>query len=236
MTSPRIFLAVPNYGNTLPRRSAQTIHAESSVHPLFRLVAGSSLLTQTFNALWCSALNHRADGITHFAMLHDDIDIEGDWIDTLIEEMDRTGADILSVVVPMKTPNGLTSTAIDSGGWTHRRLTMTEVANLPETFDALDVPWADGRPLLVNTGCMLVKFDKPWVEQVCFHIADKNVKGEDGQWKPLVFPEDWGFSRWANQNGLKVMATTKVRLQHIGKASFPNHGQWGQASDTENTP
>lgn len=231
--TPKIFLAVPNYEGILTSRAAQTIHSESSVHPMMRVVAGSSLLTQTFNALWCTALNHREANITHFAMLHSDIEPEGLWIDELIEEMQRTDADIISAVVPMKSNDGLTSTAIDSGGWTPRRLTMAEVANLPQTFEAIDVPWSNGNPLLVNTGCMLVRFDQKWVENVCFHIEDKIVRSDDGQFRPLVFPEDWGFSRWANQQGLKVMATTKVRLDHLGKARFPNQGVWGRATDTQ---
>ncbi len=230
---PRIFLAVPNYDGLLHRRAAQTIYTESSVHPMMRVVAGSSLLTQTFNALWCTALNRREDGITHFAMLHSDVEPEGFWVDTLIEEMETTGAHVMSAIVPLKSNNGLTSTAIDNGGWTPRRLTMTEVSYLPQTFDAIDVPWSNGHPLLVNTGCICIRFDQEWVERVCWHIGDKNVRGEDGQWKPLVFPEDWGFSRWANQARLKVMATTKVRLTHNGKTAFPNYGAWGQMTDDQ---
>lgn len=237
----RIFIAVPTYDGKLTSRAAQTIYTESTIHEKMTLVARSSLLCQTMNALWCAALNRRGDGITHFAMLHADIEPDGFWIDTMIGEMDRTGADVLSAVSPLKNNQGLTSTAIqsDDNRWRHRRLTMAELLVLPETFEASDVPWSAGRPLLVNTGCIVCRFDQPWVERVCFHIEDDIARNSEGAFEPRVFSEDWNFSRWANNEGLKVMATTKVRLTHIGDAPFPNYGKWGQETDDaipEETP
>lgn len=186
----------------------------------------------------------REQGVTHFAMLHDDIQPADGWIDTLLEEMNRVDADIISVVVPLKENSGLTSTAIDTDPWRPRRLTMREVAKLPETFNGWDARnlglgsdhlselWPC---LLVNTGCWICKFTDEWAERAFFHVRDKIIR-VNGHFEPRVAPEDWEFSRWAHNEGLKVYATTKVHLTHSGTAQFQNWGSWGQETDEVNTP
>lgn len=243
MSDPRptaVFIAVPSRDGRLPTRAAYSIYTDGAATTEKKIACSlsSSLLTYTFNSLWCAALNMRSQGVTHFAMLHDDIQPADGWIDTLLEEMNRVDADIISVVVPLKENSGLTSTAIDTDPWRPRRLTMREVAKLPETFRSSDVPWnkADDA-LLVNTGCWLCKFTLPWVERVCFHVDDEIVR-VNGHFEPRVASEDWNFSRdlW-NQYGaeIKVYATTKVHLTHSGTAQFQNWGSWGQETDEANT-
>lgn len=201
-----------------------------------KLVIGeftASLLAFGFNSLWHQAAAAAPQhGITHFAMLHADIEPQPWWVDVLHEEMDRTGADILSVVVPIKSPEGVTSTAI--GDWHDewaqpRRLTMREVVQLPETFSANDASCGVGHPsgpLLVNTGCWMARRGV-WWSDVCFTIRDRIAIAPDGRPMPQVIPEDWGFSRWAHQRGLKVMATRKVQLQHVGPWAWSNTHAWG---------
>lgn len=233
-SSPRIFLAVPSYDGKLTSRAAQTIYTASTVNMKMEAVGSSSLLCYGFNSAWCMALNHRKDGITHFAMLHNDIQPEDGWIDTLIAEADKHEADIVSCVVPLKNNSGITSTAIDTDYFHPRRLTIRETASLPETFSAEDVPWSGVNMLLVNSGCWICRFTAPWVDRVCFSIEDRIERMPDGTFEPRVVSEDWNFSRFAHREDLKVMATTKVKLTHVGVAPFPNYGEWGQAADEVN--
>lgn len=231
----RVFIAAPGYDG--PPRASQVLYTASTLNLKMEAQTNCSLLTYNFNQLWCHALNQRSNGVTHFAMLHADIILQPEsayWVDILIDEMDRYDADVMSSVVPLKNSQGLTSTAIDTDEWRPRRLTIRECNNLPETFTANDVPWAEGRNLLVNTGCMVIRFGNPWVERVCFHVQDKIVKGADGMFTPHVMPEDWHFSRQCHQEDLTVMATGKVKLNHIGVAPFPNYGEWGDAMDKAN--
>jgi hypothetical protein len=156
----------------------------------YNYTMGCSLLCKGFNELWTLALNNQAElGFTHFAMLHSDIVPEDGWLDLLVDEQQRTGADVVSCVSPLKSGEGLTSTAIDGDGeWNlSRRLTMREVMKLPETFGVEDcgVPdcspssphWNPNRRLLVNTGCWIADLSKPWVRQFHFRTEDRIVVG-----------------------------------------------------------
>jgi len=159
-------------------------------------------LPYAFNNHWRAALNYQLAGknIRYFAMLHDDIVPEDFWLDTLLDELELTGADLISAVVPLKDGRGLTSTAIDDPNdpWdVYRRLHMNEVVTLPETFSAKDC-WKTegdkGRALLANTGCWVCRFDRLWRWQVHFQIntAMVFIVGEDwsgryGDGEPEVF-------------------------------------------------
>lgn len=234
-----VFIAVPSRDGRLPTRAAYSIYTDGAATTEKKIACSlsSSILTYTFNSLWCAALNMREQGITHFAMLHDDIQPADGWIDTLLEEMNRVDADIISVVVPLKENSGLTSTAIDTDPWRPRRLTMREVAKMPETFSRLDLSpgMPEAIPLLINTGCWLCKFTDEWVARACFHVRDKIIR-TNGHFEPRVASEDWEFSRFARKEGLKVYATTKVHLTHSGTAQFQNWGLWGQETDEVNIP
>lgn len=233
MNTPRIFLACPTYDGHRHDRSSQTLHTASTVHEKMFSSIHTSLLSFGFNHLWCQALNLRHQGVTHFAMLHSDIQPEDYWIDTLLAQMEKANSDIVSVVVPLKNFSGITSTAIDNDPWRPRRITLRESANLPETFCAEDVPWANGNGLLVNTGCWICRFTEDWVERVHFHIEDEIwINPETNQYEPRNFPEDWRFSRQANRNKIRIMATTAVELVHLGAFGFSNRGGYGADEDS----
>lgn len=198
---------------------------------------GSSLLAKGFNTIWHGALEIRRReperGITHFGMLHADIAPEPGWVDVLVDEMERTGADVVSAVVPIKDGKGLTSTAVEDPAdeWSVlRRLTMREVHRLPETFSIDDLGYDDGRALLVNTGCWLADLSKPWCRDVVFTIRDCVRFLADGTPEVCVIPEDWGFSKWLHGRGGKVLATRKVKLVHFGGADgYGNTEAWGSS-------
>lgn len=191
---------------------------------VFRLHNQTSLLNHCFNNLWATALNMRQADLTHFAMIHSDIAPPMGWLDQLIEEQQRVGADILSAVVPIKDAHGLTSTAVGMGDpWRRRRLSMKEVYGLPETFNANDV----GGPLLVNTGLWVCDFTKPWVEDFHFECRDRIRRRSDGEFVSEVIPEDWLASQRWNELGLSVWATRKVLVRHDGEGAYENGHAWG---------
>lgn len=188
----------------------------------------SSLLTLTFNRLWVAALNERQH-FTHFVMLHDDVvPLNPGWLDVLVSEQQKSRADVLSSVVPIKDERGLTSTAIlDRRSNKMRRLTMSEACDLPDTFDANDAGYP-GCVILPNTGCWIADFTRPWVEKICFTIRDKNFRGPDGQWQTQCFGEDWDFGVQCADLGVRVCATRAVPIVHKGSFDYPNMVGWGR--------
>jgi hypothetical protein len=205
-------------------------------------MAASSLLCHNFNQLWCQALNGTQEGKgprpEFFAMHHSDIAAPPNWLDRLIEEMEARQAVLCSAVVAIKDFRGLTSTALlDVQESKLRRITVRELDSLPETFDAFDVAKAWGLPLedprryvlCANTGLWACRFSGDWVEQVAFENGDRIVQ-RDGEYVPMVFPEDWMFSSTLAQMQLKVVCTKKFPLIHFGRAPFATGGDnkpWG---------
>lgn len=235
---PFIFMSQPCYGHVDPDSLAAFWAAPCG--PNIPRVAGkinSSLLARGFNELWTMALNMQDEGqpITHFVMLHADIVPEPMWAEKLLNELTTHRADVVSAVVPIKTQEGLTSTAIDgeSEPWkVEKRLSMHEVMGLPTTFTAADCGFP-GRRLLVNTGCWIADFTKAWRRDVHFEISDRIVRKPTGKYVAETVPEDWAFSRTLARLGCKVMATRAVRLTHGGKIDYPNSEAWGTVTREE---
>lgn len=250
---PKVFLAMPLYGRQVDMMAAQVFLQNATRRQLFDLTGAcrnGTLPTRNFNNLFSRALNEPA--VTHFAMLHGDCTPEDYWLDTLFEELERTGADMIAAVVPIKDERGITSTAIDDPNWfwsPKRRLTMAEIyQSLPETFSIEDCRAAglagpDDR-LLCNTGCWLCDLRKPWAREVdeagrlfChFTVKDAILKLPNGRFKEAVAPEDWNFSRMLAMKGAAVYATRKVGLDHIGEFAFTNKKPWGSVAHDVTDP
>lgn len=242
----QILLTQPLYDGTVVARAAAGFFAWASTREKCDLVQatfGCSLLGRSFNCLWGQALNQAEAGeITHFAMLHADIAPQQNWLDILLDEMERVDADILSVVSPIKDQKGLTSTGIDNpeNPWQpERRFVMQEVVNLlPETFDAEACHTAGLNPnrhaLLVNTGCWIADLRRPWwygrpgKGPLYFTINDRMYRGPDGRIWVDTESEDWYFSRQAAKYGARVFATRKVRIEHYGSIGWSNDSPWGE--------
>lgn len=221
MSIPVVLLGLPaRPGGLVSQGSAiaSFLHPamKASVH--WRVVNGS-VLTFNFNTTWTIALNERANlGLTHFAMLHEDVCPEDFWLDKLLDELRKSDADVVSAVVPIKTSEGTTSTALETPDpWRPNRLSMREVFERPETWTE------DG--LLINTGCWIARLDRPWCEQICFRNQDRIVN-RDGKFVPEFMPEDWDFSRQLRNLGAKVCATRAVRLYHE-REEWNNFTPWG---------
>lgn len=219
-----VFLALPAYGAVEPEQMLAVVETVYSAKgKLKNLVLASksmSLLAHCFNHLWCDALNKRGgpDAPTVFAMLHADICPQSDWLPWMIEEMERVDADILSAVVPIKDNSRDTSTAYyDPEAQSIHRLHVSELDELPGTFDASAFP---GKKLLINTGCWVCRFDRPWVEKVWFEIDDRIKRNAEGKWEPIPLSEDWKFSMLAEKAGARVFATQKLTLTHFGRQGW----------------
>ena len=253
-----VFLALPRFR---PEPEA-LVTAEwplrpGSPHQLVKApLAAAALLPFMFNKLWCAALNERDQRaklreeflkdkgktmlcppppITHFAMAHDDILAEDGWLDKLLDEMERVGADVLSTVIAIKEEGGHTSTArmqtrqmfTEGPGAPLRigpavkpeihRYTLRELSQGLPTFTC-----GQNLQLLVNTGLFVCRFDQPWVEQIHFHFGDSIKRHDDGTYHAYNMPEDWNFSLDAAKLGARVFATRVVKAEHIGRKKYPN--------------
>ena len=228
---PEVVHAMPSYGGGVHLGVAAAFFDKSRRDVVKKFGVGS-LLCRNFNEAWCHALNSRP--VSWFVMQHDDIGpTQPGWLDTLIDEAESGGFDVLSVAMPLKDSRGLSSCGLGDSGdpWKPTcRFTMTELARMPETFTAADIGHPD-KALLVNTGLWCCRFDSPWVEAVCFTIRDAIGLGDDGKFTAMVEPEDWGFSRWAAKRGLRIGVTRKVKANHYGQASYANDGVWGEPYD-----
>lgn len=196
-----------------------------------------SKLTQNFNFLICDALN--LGKFTHFCMIHGDIVPAQGWLKTLHKEMEETGADVISAVVPIKNPKGITSTGLCKEETTPlllRRLTLKEcldpakLANLGLSTSPSGKSFT-GDYIILNTGLMLIDLRKDWIKQITFRVTDQIIVQPDGTRKAFGGSEDWLFSLDARKLGAKLWATTAVKLNHVGGATFSNYEAYGNESE-----
>lgn len=241
MSTPTVYACMPAHSHLVDIQANAALQHPTTRNDIAVKLGQrtSSLLAMGFNHYWCHALNGRFD---YFAMLHADVCPTHGWLDTLMDEMKATGADVISCVIPFKESTGLSSTAIGDPeqSWKpRRRLTMKEIAKLPDTFDAADAGYP-GDVLLVNTGCFLVDLSKPWCRELNddgtakFHFTiNDRIVNLRGQFKAEVESEDWFASRQWAKAGLKVLATKKVAINHRGVFNFPNYGDWGDFAEDQ---
>ena len=239
---PRVFVAMPAGGHVF-FNAAKGLFTPSAKYPCTPVAYSISALASCFNRLWTAALTAQCRGeYTHFAMLHSDIEPEMGWVDTLMDELNEHKLDMISAVVPLKSDDGLTSTAVGAINdiWNQRRLTMTEIFNLPETFTNKDLkPWMkgakrEGHVLLLNTGCWLCDLRKPQWHQYdkhgnarfCFTQKDR-IRLKDEKLIVEFASEDWIWSRDCHNAGLKLGATRKVNVKHFGTTPYDNQSAWG---------
>lgn len=242
--TPKIRLAIPSGRGSVGQWTISAC-CQAIAHSL-RVVPvplGNSSLTHNFNICYADAYNGRRteanpDGYTHFVLLHDDIQpVEIDWIERLYNELVARDLDVLSVIVPIKDGRGITSTAFDTCYWQPRRLTIWELltGRVPGTFTNEDIPTklrSTGMKgtlgnLLINTGLMILRLDRPWSNRVCFQFRNEVYVKEDGSMFPVFEPEDWRFSRFLAQEGARYGATNVVSAIHYGQAAFRSDHKWG---------
>ncbi len=204
--------------------------APSRKHKFVVRTCDAGHIPHNFNTLWCDARDMRAEfGFTHFGLHHSDISVTTPYfLDVLAEEMDRVDADIISCAIAIGDDRGLTSTGVlIPGTWNGRRFTLTEIHDLPETFSIEDTPWP-GCSLMLNTGLMLCRFSKPWADEFSGFTLPTRIITAEGKEHAAQFPEDWGMSKWFNDQGLRVFATRKVKVNHIKPKAYGNGLPWGE--------
>ena len=238
--SDKVFLGMPTRNGMISSGSAQSAMTQVTKYRsvLFRASAHTNL-ELNYNMLLCDALNLRdRDGVKWFAMLHDDVCPEPYWLDILIDEAEKHNADLMSAHVPLKDMRQVSSTAMSFPGeewFPYVRLTLKQIyhENFPNTIDtynavnalrnlpgSLMVNCPLNSRLLTNTGCMVMRLDRPWMDQVCFHKKDTIYKIND-VWNPMTWTEDWMLAEDLHDVGARVMATRKVKLTHFdGKRFF----------------
>ena len=225
-----VFLAVPNAGSILPCCAMAFAQSTANKHNITFSPQQFGDIPHNFNMLWCNALQMRGEpnNITHFAMLHTDIGANTFWLDTLIEEMDRLDADIMSTIVAIKDGRGLTTTGIRYPGvWGTRRFTMKEIMRLPETFSVTDTDEPD-QILAINTGLWVCRLPQSgWPDKMPGFQNEHKITWINNEPCPMFDSEDWMFSDWAASQGLKVYATRKVKAGHQGAYTFENDSAWG---------
>lgn len=233
MDAPMVAWLMPRSGAGIRHYGAAEAYYQHCTESLPRLYLrmGTSMLPRTFNYLWCDARRERKNHpLKLLGMIHDDVAPEPGCLDILYSEMQRVGADMISAVIPIKNDLGVTSTAVDNPDdpYSNRRLCMKEVFNLPETFEAKDIPWRkEGQCLLANTGLFLMRFDQPWVDEFPGFRFQNSIRNQaDGDCNSIDIPEDWDFSRWMASKGLKVFCTRKVKLEHE-LPIYHNTAPWG---------
>src|SRR3984957_20532908 len=242
----RVFLAAPFYGNIDPSCLTGWLHATQrrdygvvvETHP-----KQSSALCNNFNSAFCECMNTREQkNWTAMAMIHADIGTQPGWLDIMLEEMEREEAFVCSAVCCIKDARGATTTGV-SGPHRQgvRRLTMTEIMKLPETFDLDDVRIFDQEPrwnyLAINTGLWVMRLGE-WMEDFPgFCTLDRITRSDDGTYTASVLTEDWNFSAWLAAKKRRVVATRKVKTEHFGSYGYPNDRVWGEwKTDVINMP
>ena len=228
-----VFVAIPTHSGTICDKLAGAMIQATRKGNIAKLsTTNGSVLTRNFNMSLAVALNNR-EKLSHLCIVHGDIEIlKPFWLDTMLEIMAREKADILSVVSPIKTMEGFTSTAIDEPTslphWSVKRLTLHEIfKDYPATFTHPKI--------LLNTALMLIDLGWKGIEKCYFAFEDKLVKDKDGKFHPVGVSEDWVFSRQARALGARMFATREIQINHVGSMRFGNTEPWGDAKTDEVT-
>lgn len=235
----RIMLAMPCGGLPSVASSRAFFQDASRKHELMTTAPTFSALSTNFNKCWAAGIaNAMDDQVDLFAMMHNDVEPEALWLDTMVDELLRLKLDILSAVIPIKDETGNTSTAIGpvDDEWENTLLTLDEIRMLPATFTDDDLkPFRrklnkpDHR-LMLNTGCWVAdlrnkKFWKVDNGLLTFFFTQKDRILYDGKrFSCALASEDWNFSRICHREGIRIAATRIIEVKHHGARAFSNRG------------
>jgi hypothetical protein len=247
MSRHSVFIAAP--GPSFHFGAARAILcAAQGKHDTIVSDAASSF--DNFNVLWSRAINMSEGRVpnlrcTHFAQCHADVCPNLDWLCTILDEMDRLDADLISVAVPITDDRGVCSCGIGdrSNQWEPlRRFTVRELLagqlfgkkeTFGQTFNAADVGYP-GLPLLHNNGLFVADLRKPIFHQAdadgtlraFFNFPKRVYREESGEVVVGGVSEDWWFSHRLHELGAKTFVTTAVKLYHRDRV-YSNHEPWG---------
>ena len=236
MPQPIVFQYMPSGSRNADMFAMQRFNLEATRrYQAVCIPRNDSALGKNFNHGWAMALGSIGGGVTHFVMQHSDVVPPQWYVDVLMNELEDTGADIVSAAVDIKTRARILSTAVGQPDdkWDWRRVTAKELRRLPATFTAADLPdWltAGGRTwLLANTGCWITDLRNPlWQRRkpdgsmlFDFSQEDGITFTADGRRRVEFLPEDYRFSRLIQAAGGTVAVTQKMIIRHVGVTEFP---------------
>jgi hypothetical protein len=233
-----VFLVQPAYGGIEPEAYHAVQRCHVSGDGTYVSVARSkmSLLGHSLNDYLAMCLND--GGYDYFGIVHADLAPADNWLSTMLAEMDAHDLEVCHAVCAIKDSSGLTSTSIaySNDPWARvRRITLTELARLPQTFTIETLREAydpAALRLLPNTGCLVMRA-KTWLRSFDgFEIRGRlRTRPEDGKRVADVVPEDWNFGHWCAEHGVRVGGTKAVVTEHFGRASFRSDVVWGSERD-----
>jgi hypothetical protein len=220
----------------------------STAYEVRQCVTGISLLANNFNRLFVTAWTSGAD---YLCILHSDIGTSrpagygGSWLELLVDRLRENNLAALSAVVPIKSMDGLTSTALQlrkDSPHVLRRLSMQELHRLQDKVvrrhnlcDLFDISRDEAGALYINTGTLAIDlrgFDWAGARWPGFQITDYLAWNTNHVPMAYVDPEDWGFSRWLHQEGWPYAATKELIIEHHGEMAFSSGGNWGAEKDS----
>ncbi len=245
MSKAHILVVVPTYGGIEPEtvKTLMQMGDAKDIEISVDIGKPCSLLAKGFNQLWATALtNRKRKGYTHLCMLHSDVAGPPGWLIHLYHQQQMMKADVMSVIVPIKSKHGRTSTGIyDVATRNIKRFTLKELFKMGgRTFSIEQITKEPGKILAVNTGMWICDFTKEWVKPPFkFEIRDDIVQVRppskefpEGEYEERTMPEDWGASiMWAAM-GLRVYATRVFGVGHIGRYVYDSFSGWGDETDT----
>lgn len=153
----------------------------------------------TYADLWAYALNERKNGVTHFAMIHTDVDPGPNWLSVHWRILNHRKAQIVSSVIAMKDMTNTSSTGyVKRSGGSVTKLKLTETDALPPVFSIKDVrpnDWQD-YALCLNTGLWLADIRGTWAEKMQW-VGKGGIEynAKTGKHETYFFSEDWLESR-----------------------------------------
>lgn len=246
----KVMIGVPMHRGEM---SAATTHSVvqgcSGKHDVQFQLLGLSLLAKNFNTLFISAYTK---GYDYFVLHHSDLGVagllggfQGSWVDLLVHRMEQLEAAAMSAVIPIKSPAGHTSTALETvkdDPFSLRRLTIRESERCAEDYinradlcELFGVEEDEAGALLINTGLLIMdlkNFDWAGHKWPGFEIIDSVEWNTKGQPASYTIPEDWQFSRWLHYNtDWDYYCTRELVICHIGYHNYMNNGGWGDDTD-----
>lgn len=235
--SKLLFLARPAHSFYEPESdyAAKCAVSEDSPITVHSACFRQSMTCSNCNKLLCHCMS--AGNYDYFAMLHSDVAPAEGWADALVGELEKHNLDVIHAPCAFKGKEWLTSTAIGYSADMYsapRRITMTELQSLPQTFDVetiREVYDAGAERILCNTGCMVWKLGD-WVHDFPGFTMMDSIEKHGGKWRAVTVSEDYVFAHWCADNGVRVGAT-KVETKHFGRQGYSTADAWGPARDEE---
>lgn len=248
----KVMIGIPMHQGTITAQTMQSVMiAASKQNKMQFQLLGLSLLAKNFNLLFINAIKL---GFDFFILHHADIGVVGrltradnlSWLDTMVNRVQQYKLAALSVVSPIKSDNGLTSSGLEmvkDDPWSLRRVTMKELDRLPtqiitrgDMCKVFDADCNTAGALLINTGVLIMDIrdrggvwrEKQWPGFGIYDEISWNTKGIP---ESFTIPEDWAASSWMHNNNVPYACTKEILITHIGSKNYLNHGNWGDPSD-----